>query len=88
VTASPVPSRRPRPERVDDLHGKHVPQTGANGSPVGSGKLANTVTVIRQVPDVSSSLTIPIEQTPALTLVKSATPMSYSQVGRSPTRTW
>ncbi len=55
----------------------------ADGSPVAeSGELTNNVTVSSdQVPDVSDSLSIPIEQSPALTLVKSATPMSYDQVG-------
>ena len=55
----------------------------ANGSPAaGSGELANTVTVSSdQVPDVTDRLAIPIERLPALTLVKSATPMSYDQVG-------
>ena len=62
----------------------------ANGSPVaGSGELANTVTVSSdQVPDVTDSLAIPIVQTPALTLVKSATPLSYDQVGEVITYTY
>src|SRR5262249_3298812 len=55
-----------------------------DGSPdAGSGELANTVTATsNQAPDVSSSLTIPIDQTPALTLKKSASPLSYDHVGQ------
>src|SRR5262249_35216909 len=55
----------------------------ADGSPiVDSGELANTVTASsNEAPDVSTSLSIPIVQTPALTLVKSASPLSYDHVG-------
>ncbi len=55
----------------------------ANGSPVAdSDKLANTVTVTSdQAPTATDDHVIPIVQSPALTLVKSATPQSYDQVG-------
>ena len=55
----------------------------ANGSPVAdSDKLANTVTVTSdQAPTATDEHVIPIVQSPALTLVKSATPQSYDQVG-------
>ena len=55
----------------------------ANGSPVAdSDKLANTVTATsNEAPLATDDLVIPIEQVPALTLVKSATPTSYDQVG-------
>ena len=62
----------------------------ANGSPTAeSGELANKVTVSSdQAPDVTDRLAIKIEQTPALTIVKSATPMSYNQVGQVITYTY
>ena len=56
----------------------------ANGSPTaGSGVLANTVTATsNEAPPATDNLEIPIVQTPALTLVKSASPPSYNQVGQ------
>ena len=56
----------------------------ANGSPVAdSDKLANTVTATsNEAPTATDDLVIPIEQAPALTLVKSATPTSYDHVGQ------
>ena len=56
----------------------------ANGSPVtDSGMLTNTVTATsNEAPPATDDLVIPIVQSPALTLVKSATPLSYNQVGQ------
>src|SRR5262249_6752915 len=56
----------------------------ANGSPTaGSGSLANTVTATSdQAPTRKDSPSIPIVPTPALTLVKSATPTTYDHVGQ------
>ena len=51
--------------------------------------LANTVTALsNEAADVTDNLTIPIEQTPELTLVKSASPVSYDHVGELITYTY
>ena len=51
--------------------------------------LANTVTAFsNEAADVSDNLVIPIEQTPELTLVKSASPVSYDHVGELITYTY
>ena len=62
----------------------------AGGSPVAeSDVLANTVTAFsNEAADVSDNLVIPIEQTPELTLVKSASPVSYDHVGEVITYTY
>src|SRR5262249_32273245 len=56
----------------------------ANGSPTAdSGELANTVTATSdQAPPETDGLTIPIEQSAALTLVKTASPLFYDHVGQ------
>ena len=56
----------------------------AKGSPVaGSGNLANTVTATsNEAQPATANLAIPIVQSPALTLDKSAQPLSYDQVGQ------
>ena len=81
------------PTRVDDLHrDAHFTQAelDANGSPVaGSGVLKNTVTATsNQAQPATDDLEIPIVLRPALTLVKSATPLSYNQVGQVITYTY
>ena len=70
------PSRRPNSTRT--------------ARPVaGSDVLANTVTAAsNEAADVTDNLVIPIEQTPELTLVKSASPVSYDHVGQVITYTY
>ena len=54
----------------------------ANGSPVaGSAELSNTVTASStEASDATDTLSIPITQTPALTMVKTAAPTTFSAV--------
>ena len=55
----------------------------ANGSPIAaSGNLTNNVTASsNESPDALDTLNIPIIQTPALSIVKTASPLTYSAVG-------
>ncbi len=56
----------------------------ANGSPTaGSGSLANTVTASSsQAPPATATLLIPIVRSPGLSIVKSASPLTYGAVGQ------
>src|SRR5262249_4427199 len=56
----------------------------ANGSPAGgSGNLANTVTATsNEAPAATDSLSIPVVRTPALSIDKTAAPLTYDRVGQ------